>query len=412
MKKNPSKKNLPLEQRLRDLQHFGEEGGVVPVIDLASTSTFLNPKDMEQTFLGEKEGCYLYSRHSNPTVNMFSQKMAALENTESALGVASGMAAIACTLEQLMGDGGEIISSPTIYGGTFALFKNVFPQQGIKTHFIDLDDTKAIEKTITKKTKVIYVETISNPLLRLAPLKQLSMICKKHKLKLVVDNTFAPCLLTPADFGADVIVHSCTKFVSGQSDMIAGAICGTREFIQSLIDVNTGRVMIKGPTMDPRTAHELYMRLDHLPIRIQAHSKKAQFFAEEFEKLGLKVVYPGLKSHPQHKAYVNQVSGRYGFGGMLAVEFKSADEAMTISKQLQIEKFGLYAVSLGFSRTLMTVPAITTSSEIPAAQQKLMKLGSGLIRFSIGFTGDDTIMLERFLKVIKNRARATAKKPK
>jgi methionine-gamma-lyase len=397
----PNKKS-PIEQRLRDLQHFGEEGGVVPVIDLASTSTFLNPKDMEQTFLGEKEGCYLYSRHSNPTVNMFSQKMAALENTESALGVASGMAAIACTLEQIMGEGGEIISSPTIYGGTFALFKNVFPQQGIKTHFIDLNNAAAIEKAINKKTKLIYVETISNPLLNLAPLKALAQICKKHKLKFVVDNTFAPCLVTPKDFGADVVVHSCTKFISGSSDMIAGAICGSRDFINSLIDVNTGRVMIKGPTMDPRTAHELYMRLDHLPIRIKAHSQKALFFAEQIEKLNLKVIYPGLKSHPQHEAYLKQLNPNFGFGGMLAVEFGSADEAMMISKQLQNEKFGLYAVSLGFSRTLMTVPAITTSSEIPQVQQKQMKLSTGLIRFSIGFTGDDTIMLDRFLKVVKN----------
>ncbi len=393
---------LTLEQRLRDLQHFGEEGGVVPVIDLASTSTFLNPKDMEQTFLGEKEGCSLYSRHSNPTVIMFSKKMAALENTESALGVASGMSAIACTLEQLLDDGGEIISSPTIYGGTFALFKNVFPKQNITTQFVDLNDLGAVEKAITPKTKVIYVETISNPLLNLAPVKQLSLICKKHQIKLVVDNTFSPCLITPADLGADVVIHSCTKFISGSSDMIAGVICGTKDFINSLIDVNTGRVMIKGPTMDPRTAHELYMRLDHLPIRIQAHSQKAQFFAEEIEKMNLKVIYPGLISHPQHAVYKDVVNPRFGFGGMLAVEFDTADKAMLVSQELQNEKFGLYAVSLGFSRTLMTVPALTTSSEIPEDQQKQMKLSRGLIRFSIGFIGDDKIMLERFKKVIKN----------
>lgn len=391
-----------LEQRIRDLQHFGEEGGVIPVIDLASTSTFLNPKDMEQTFLGEKEGCYLYSRHSNPTVMMFSKKMAALENTESALGVASGMSAIACALEQILDDGGEIISSPTIYGGTFALFKNVFPKQNIHTHFVDLNDSAAIENKINKKTKVIYVETISNPLLNLAPLKNLSSLCKKHGLKLVVDNTFAPCLVNPADFGADVVLHSCTKFVSGSSDMIAGVICGTKDFINSLIDVNHGRVMIKGPTMDPRTAHELYMRLDHLPVRIKAHSEKALFFAEEFEKMGLKVIYPGLKSHPQQAIYKEMLNRAFGYGGMLAVELESADLAMQVSQELQNEKFGLYAVSLGFSRTLMTVPAITTSSEIPEDQQKQMKLSKGLIRFSVGFTGDNHIMLERFKKVIKN----------
>ena len=134
--------NPGLKQRIRDLQHFGEEGGVVPAIDLAVTSTFLNPKDMEQTFLGEKEGCYLYSRHSNPTVNMFSAKMAAFENTEAALGVASGMSAISSVIEQLMPEGGEIVSSLTVYGGTYALFKNIFPRQGIYTHFVDRKSTR------------------------------------------------------------------------------------------------------------------------------------------------------------------------------------------------------------------------------------------------------------------------------
>jgi methionine-gamma-lyase len=389
------------EQRIRDLQHFGEEGGVVPAIDLASTATFLNPKDMEQTFLGEKEGCYLYSRHSNPTVNMFSQKMAALENTESALGVASGMAAIACTLEQLLGNGGEIVSSLTVYGGTYALFKNIFPKQNIHVNFVDVEDFSAIELAITPRTKVLYAETISNPLLKLSNIKKLSEIAKKHKLTLVIDNTFAPCLITPADLGADIVIHSCTKFISGSSDMIAGAICASKEFIASLIDVNGGAVMLKGPVMDARIAHELYMRLDHLPVRMKAHSVAAQFLADNFLKNNIPVIYPGLKTHAQYSEYQNVINTGYGFGGMMAIELDSAERAMHLAQALQNEKFGLYAVSLGFSRTLMTVPAITTSSEITADDQQKMKLSKGLLRLSIGYTGNETVMLERFLKIYK-----------
>jgi len=390
------------EQRLRDLQHFGEEGGVVPVIDLAATATFLDPKDMEQTFLGEKEGCYLYSRHSNPTVNMFSQKMAALENTESALGVASGMAAISCSIEQLMPNGGEIISSLTVYGGTYALFKNIFPKQNIHVTFVDVEDFSSIEKAITSKTKILYAETISNPLLKLSNIKKLSEIAKKNNLKLVIDNTFAPCLVTPHDLGADVVIHSCTKFISGSSDMIAGAICGTKEFISSLIDVNSGAVMLKGPVMDARIAHELYMRLDHLPVRMRAHSAAALYLAQNFLKNNIPVIYPGLKTHSQYTDYQNILNDGYGFGGMMAIEMDSAEKAMHLAQALQNEKFGLYAVSLGFSRTLMTVPAVTTSSEITANDQKKMNLSKGLLRLSIGYTGNQTIMLERFLKIFKS----------
>lgn len=392
--------NYP-EQRIRDLQHFGEEGGVVPSLDLAATSTFLNPKDMEKTFSGEKEGCYLYSRHSNPTVNMFAAKIAALENTESALGVSSGMAAISSTIEQLIPLGGEIISSMTVYGGTYALFKNVLPKQGIQTHFVDINDVSAIESKVNSKTKVLYAETISNPLLNLCEIQKLANISKKHNLTLVIDNTFAPCMITPANLGADIVVHSCTKFISGSSDMIAGAICGSKKFISSLIDVNTGTVMLKGPIMDARLAHELYMRLDHLPLRVKGHSTAAQFFAEALEKNNIPVIYPGLKTHPQHVDFKARLHPEYGFGAMLALELPTSEKAMQLAQKLQSEKFGLYAVSLGFSRTLMTVPSVTTSSEISEEDQKKMKLPQGLLRLSLGYIGQNQIMLDRFLNVYR-----------
>lgn len=402
-------KNTPYipDQAMRDIQHFGEEGGVVPVIDVASTSTFLDPMDMERTFQGELQGCYLYSRHSNPTVSIFGQKIAAMEGAEAALGVASGMAAIACTIDQLYRSShhGHLIASRTVYGGTYALFKNVLPARGMKVSFIEITDLKAVEAAITPETKVIYAETLSNPLLSAIDIRGLSALCKKHHLKLVVDNTFTPMMVQPLLHGADVVIHSCTKYISGSSDFIAGVIAGTQEFIASLIDVNHGCVMLTGPVMDPRVAHELYLRLDHLPVRMEAHSKMALLMAERMRSEKLPVIYPGLTSHPQHELFKSYMNPRYGFGEILTLECKDAEEARILATSLQDEKFGLYAVSLGFSRTLMSCSAKSTSSEIPLDEQKAIGLSQGLLRFSIGYMGDPEIMWSRFLncyrKVIK-----------
>jgi methionine-gamma-lyase len=374
-------------QKMRDLQDFGEEGGVVPVIDVASTSTFLNPEDMEKTFHGELQGCYLYSRHSNPSVAAFGRKFATLEGTEAALGVASGMAAIASVIDQLVSRGEHIVSSRTIYGGTYALFKNILPRRGIEVTFVDPDDVSAFEAALRPETRVIFTESLSNPLLRMSDLKRLGELKARKNLKLVVDNTFVPVLITPADFGADVVIHSCTKYISGASDMIAGVIAGSREFITRLTDINTGTVMLTGPVMDSRIAHELYLRLDHLPVRMQAHSRHARYLAEHMEEAAIPVIYPGLKSHPQHELMKQHIHPGFGFGGMLTVDCGTSRKAMELASRLQAAKFGLYAVSLGFSRTLMSCPAVSTSSEIPEEEQRLMNLSPGLLRLSIGFTG-------------------------
>lgn len=389
--------NSDLRQAIRDIQHFGEEGGVVPVIDVAATATFLNPEDMEKVFHGELAGCYLYSRHSNPTVTLFAKKLAAMEGMEAALGVASGMAAIDAAIEQLMPDGGHVVSARTVYGGTYALFKNILPRRGIDVSFVEIEDLAAVEHAITPRTKVIYTETMSNPLLRIADLEKLGKLCRSRGIRLVVDNTFTPVLISPARFGADVVVYSCTKYISGASDLIAGAIVGSADFIASLVDLNHGVVMLTGPVMDARVAHELYLRLDHLPLRMTAHSASAAFLAKSLEKEGIKVIYPGLESHNQSQLFKSLLNPGYGSGGMIVVDCHTPEKAMTLAARLQQEKFGLYAVSLGFSRTLMSCPAISTSSEIPEEEQRKMGLSPGLLRMSIGFTGDDHEMLRRFL---------------
>lgn len=390
-------KRIKPDQAIRDIQHFGEEGGVVPVIDVAATSTFLDPKDMERTFQGEIQGCYLYSRHSNPTVNIFGKKLAAMEGAEAALGVASGMAAIACTIDQLFRQPGHLISSRTVYGGTYALFKNVLPSRGVDVSFVEITDLKAVQAAIRKDTKVIYAETLSNPLLSLIDFKALAELCKKNGIQLVIDNTFSPLMVRPLEQGADIVIHSCTKYISGSSDFIAGAVAGSSEFIASLIDVNHGAVMLTGPVMDPRVAHELYLRMDHLAVRIQAHSRMAEFLATRMEAEKIPVIYPGLKSHPQSELVSETIDSRYGFGGILTVDCGTPERAQALAEKLQDVKFGLYAVSLGFSRTLMSCSAKSTSSEIPVDQQKEIGLSQGLLRFSIGYTGDPEIMWDRFI---------------
>ncbi len=385
-------------QSMRDVQHFGEEGGVVPVIDLAATSTFLNPEDMEKAFHGEIDGCYLYSRHSNPSVSAFGQKLAALEGMEAALGVSSGMAAISCAIQQAMPTGGHIISSRTVYGGTYALFQNLLPRSGIESSFVEIEDLAAVERAITPATRVIFTETMSNPLLRVSDLRGLSALCKRRGLKLIVDNTFTPVLVTPGKLGADIVVYSCTKYISGASDLIAGAIVGSQEFINSLVDINHGVVMLTGPVMDPRVAHELYLRLDHLPVRMAAHSHAAQYLAEKMRAADIPAIYPGLPIHEHHALLSAQMNPGYGYGGMTAVDCGSVKRAMKLAARLQQEKFGLYAVSLGFSRTLMSCPSVSTSSEIPEAEQKKMNLSPGLLRLSIGFVGNDETLAQRFLK--------------
>jgi methionine-gamma-lyase len=378
------------------VQHFGEEGGVVPVIDVAATSTFLKPEDMERTFAGELAGCYLYSRHSNPTVAALGKKIAAMEGTEAALGVSSGMAAIASTLEQLMDQGGHLVASRWVYGGTYALLKNLFPRRGWSVSWVDPSDLEAVSRAIGPKTRAVYVETLSNPLLQVADIPKLAAICRARDVKLVVDNTFAPLLVRPAAWGADLVVHSCTKYISGSSDCIAGAIAGSQEFIASLTDVNQGSVMLTGPVMDARVAHELYLRLDHLALRMRGHSESALFLARKMEASGLSVIYPGLTSHPGHELLRSLSHPGLGYGGMLVLDCGDADRALRLASRLQEEKFGLYAVSLGFSRTLMSCPARSTSSEIPEAERESMRLSPGLLRFSVGYTGDDETLWGRF----------------
>ena len=383
---------------IQDLQYFGEFGGVNPSISDSSTYTFLSAKTMFDTFEGNADGCYLYSRHSSPSNLYLGEALAAMEGTETATVTASGMGAITPVLMQLCEAGEHIVSSRTIYGGTYAFLKNFAPRLGINTSFVDITKLDVVEAAITPKTKVLYCESVSNPLLEVADIKGLAELAKKHNLKLVVDNTFSPLSISPANLGADIVIHSLTKFINGSSDTVGGVVCGTQEFIDQLRNVNDGAAMLLGSTMDSLRSASVLKNLRTLHIRMQQHSHNASYLAERFEKNGLKTVYPGLDSHPSHELFKSMMNDKYGFGGMLTIDVGSLDKANALMELMQERNLGYLAVSLGFYKTLFSAPGSSTSSEIPEDEQLEMGLSDGLIRFSIGLDAD----IERTYEMMKS----------
>lgn len=380
---------------IQDHLVFGEFGDVNPSITDSATYTFLSPETMKESFEHEIEGCFLYSRHWNPINKYLSEALSRLEDSESAIVTSSGMAAISCAIMQLSGSGDEIISSRTIYGGTYALLKNYLPKFGINTRFVNITDITAVAQAISPKTKIIYCESISNPLLEIANIPMLSSLAKKHNIKLVVDNTFSPMIISPLRLGADVVVHSMTKFINGSNDCVAGCICSNKEFINSLTDINTGSSMLLGPVLDSYRAASILKNIHTLHIRIKQHSENAKYIASNLEKLGFKVYYPGLTSHRQHNLMKEMMNSGFGFGGMLAFDVHTLENANRLMTVMQEEKVGLLAVSLGYFKTLFSSPGNSTSSEIPEDERKEMGLSQGLVRFSVGLDNDIRRTFER-----------------
>ena len=382
---------------IQDLQYFGEYGGVNPSISDSSTYTFLAAKSMADTFDGNSEGCYLYSRHSSPSNLYLGEALAAMEGTETANVSASGMGAITPTLLQLCNARDHIVSARTIYGGTYAFLKNFLPKFNVSNTFVDITLLDKVEGAINDNTKVIYCESVSNPLLEVADIRALAKLAKKYSLKLVVDNTFSPLNISPITLGADVVIHSLTKFINGSSDTVGGVICGTQEFINELRNVNDGASMLLGPVMDSLRAASVLKNLRTLHIRIKKHSENALYLAEKFEQDGINIGYPGLKSHKQHELFKSMYNEEYGFGGMLAIDVGSLAKANEFMELMQNRNLGYLAVSLGFYKTLFNAPGTGTSSEIPEEEQSEMGLSDGLIRFSIGLDNN----IERTYKEMK-----------
>ena len=382
---------------IQDLQYFGEFGGVNPSISDSSTYTFLSAKTMFDTFEGNADGCYLYSRHSSPSNLYLGAALAAMEGTETANVAASGMGAITAVLLQLCRAGDHVISSRTIYGGTYAFLKNFTPRLQIETTFVDITRLDIVEAAITEDTKVLYCESVSNPLLEVADMRGLSHLAKKYNLQLVVDNTFSPLSIAPAQLGADIVIHSLTKFINGSSDTVGGVVCGTQKFIDQLRNVNDGASMLLGSTMDSLRASSVLKNLRTLHIRMKQHSRNALYLAKKFESDGLKTVYPGLESHPSHVLFKSMMHLEYGFGGMLTIDVGNLENANQLMELMQHRNLGYLAVSLGFYKTLFSAPGSSTSSEIPEKEQVEMGLSDGLIRFSIGLDNN----IERTYEMMK-----------
>ncbi len=386
---------------IQDYLVFGEYGEVNPSINDSSTYTFLNPATMEELFDHEIEGCFLYSRHWNPSNKFLAQALAAMEQTESAQVTASGMSAIACALLQNCQMGDEIIASRTIYGGTYALLKNFLPRFGITTRFVNLRNLAEVEAAITPQTKLLYSESISNPLLDVANLPELSKLSQAHGLKLMIDNTFSPLMLTPARHGADIVAHSLTKFINGTSDCVAGAVCGPKNLIAELSNVNHGASMLLGPVLDSFRSASILKNLHSLHIRIQKHSANALLLAQTLEAQGVKVHYPGLPSHIDHELLKSLMNPGYGFGGMLVIDAGDTATGNRLMELMQAEKVGYLAVSLGYFKTLFSAPGSSTSSEIPADERQAMGLSDGLVRISVGLDHDMTRSVERIQSCLK-----------
>ena len=393
-------KNKPAN-KIQDLQNFGEFGGVNPSISDSATYTFLSAKTMLDTFEGQSEGCHLYSRHTSPSNLYLGEALAAMEFTETANVAGSGMGAITSTLLHFCGAGDHIVSSRTIYGGTYAFLKNFAPRFNVNTHFVNITKLEEVEAAINEHTKVIYCEAVSNPLLEVADIKGLAAIATKHNLKLLVDNTFSPMIISPQKLGADVVLHSLTKFINGTNDTMGGVVCGSQELINEMLSVIDGSAMLLGPTLDSIRASSILKNMRTLHIRIKQHSKNAGYLAEGFEKLGLKTVYPGLASHPSHELFKSMMNEEYGFGGLLTLDVGSLAKANELMEMMQQENLGYLAVSLGFYKTLFSAPGSSTSSEIPEDEQAEMGLTDGLIRFSIGLDNDIELTFKRMVACMK-----------
>ena len=387
--------------KIHELSAFGEFGGVNPSITDSSTYTFLKSETMKELFESEIEGCFLYSRHWNPSNKYLSDAISALENSEASQITASGISAIACTILQICKQGDELISSRTIYGGTYALFKNILPRFGITVKFVDVTDLTAVESAISNNTKLIYCETISNPLLDISDLPALSELAHSHDMKLVVDNTFSPMLLTPINLGADVVIHSMTKFINGTSDCVAGCISSTKEFVSTLADVNDGMCMLLGPVLDSFRSASILKNIHTLHIRMQQHSKNALYISEGLKSMGIKVMYPGLKNHPQHDLMTSMMNEKYGYSGILAMDVGEESVAEALMEKMQNANIGLLAVSLGYFKTLFSLPGNSTSSEISDEEQVEMGLSKGIIRLSVGLDENIERTFEKMKSCIK-----------
>jgi len=238
---------------------------------------------------------------------------------------------------------------------------------------------------------------VTNPMLQISDIPKLADIANEKGIKLMVDNTFTPMIISPAKLGAHIVVYSMTKFVNGKNDCVAGAICGDIEYISSLIDVNTGTSMLLGPVLDPMRSSSILKNIHTLHIRMKQHSLNASKLARSLKADGIKVIYPGCKDHPGHEIMSSMMNKEFGYGGIIAIDVETAENAAKLMEKMEVEGVGYLAVSLGYFKTLFSNSGKSTSSEVPEEEQREMGMSEGLIRFSVGLDND----IERTYEKIK-----------
>ena len=343
-----------------------------------SSFVFKSAAEAAARFSGDDPG-NIYSRFTNPTVRTFEQRLARLEGAECGVATASGMAAILSTCLGLLKQGDHIVSSRSIFGTTTVLFTNFLAKFGIETTFVDLSDLNAWEKAIQKNTRLLFLETPSNPLTEMVDIKALAELSHKHDCLLAVDNCFCtPALQQPIKLGADIVIHSATKYIDGQGRCMGGAVLGSNEVVGK--DVY-GFLRSAGPTMSAFNAWVFLKGLETLDIRMKAHSKNALQLAQWLEKQPqvARVYYPGLESHPQHELAKSQQSD---FGGLLSFELKGGKEAgWALIDATQICSI---TANLGDTKTTITHPATTTHGRLTPEQREESGIADGLIRVAVG----------------------------
>jgi len=353
----------------------GEHG---EVIFPTSSYVFASAAEAAARFSGEQPG-NIYSRFTNPTVRTFEERLASLEGAECCVATASGMAAITATFIGLLKAGDHLVSSRSIFGTTTVLLTNFMAKLDIATTFVDLPDLAAWEKAITPQTKLLYLETPSNPLTELVDIAELAKIAHKHDCLLVVDNCFCtPALQLPIALGADIVIHSATKYIDGQGRCMGGAVCGTKAVVGEGV---FAFLRTAGPTLSTFNAWVFLKGLETLKIRMQAHCENALALALWLEQQPQvqRVYYPGLASHPQHELAKKQQSG---FGGIVSFELKGGQKAGW--KLIDATQMISITANLGDTKTTITHPATTTHGRLTPEQREEAGISDGLIRIAVG----------------------------
>jgi len=356
---------------------------------LTSSYIFEDAEDMRSQFAEEKPG-EIYSRYANPNVQELLDKVALLEGGESAWATASGMAAVFTTFATFLSAGDEIVSSRSVFGSTHRLLVDVFPKWNIKNTYVDFNDYSAYETAITSKTKLVYIETPSNPALDLIDIERLAAICKSRGVLLVVDNCFAtPILQQPIKWGADLVIHSTTKFMDGQGRTLGGLIVSSKELIEKV----KAFARHSGPAMSPFNAWVISKSIETLDVRMERHCKNALEIAKRLSTLSeiSWVKYPFLSSHPDYEIAKKQMSAG---GGLVSFELAGGLE----SGRQFLNKLNLFSLTanLGDTRSIATHPASTTHSKLSPEQRHEVGISDGLIRLSIGLENIEDIWEDIF----------------